>query len=32
MFAVTQEASRVLKEFLAKQKTQQEIRILLQDG
>jgi Fe-S cluster assembly iron-binding protein IscA len=32
MFEVTQEASRVLKEFLTKQQSRQAIRILLQDG
>jgi Fe-S cluster assembly iron-binding protein IscA len=32
MFEVTQEASRVVKDFLAKQKSKQAIRILLQTG
>lgn len=32
MFEVTEEASRVVKEFLAKQKSKQPLRILLQNG
>jgi hypothetical protein len=32
MFEVTEEASRVLKDFLTKQKSNQAIRILLQAG
>lgn len=32
MFEVTKEASRALREFLAKQKSKQAIRVLLQNG
>lgn len=32
MFEVTQKASRAVKEFLAKQKSNQAIRVLLQNG